>query len=219
MTRSPKIVDIFAVYGLVLVYVLLSSFFFRLNEAHWINLLFPIGIAVIPLLYALLCRMSLPVLFPVACVTRRETAGALLLVPAILVLLIPLAAFIKPFLPEETATDAAFIEDLLSGGFVYAFFFIVVFPAVTEEILFRGFILSGLRANAGKWPAIIICSLLFAFLHLDPLKMVFTLIPGFAITAVAWKTRSLVLPILMHFVHNGILFYVLWNSVFNIAFP
>ena len=184
MTIKPKIFDILAVYGLVLAYVLLSSFIFRLDEPRWINLLFPTGIAAIPLLYAFYRRMSLPAVFPVARVTRRETAGALLLVPAVLV-----------------------------------FLFLGVFPAVTEEILFRGFILSGLRANAGKWPAIIICSLLFASLHLDPLKMLFTLIPGFAITVVAWKTRSLILPVLMHFVHNGILFYVLWNSVFNIAFP
>lgn len=219
MTQKPKIFDILAVYGLVLAYVLLSSFIFRLDEPRWINLLFPTGIAAIPLLYAFSRRMSLPAVFPVTRVTRRETAGALLLVPAVLVLLIPLAAFMKPFLPEETPTDAAFIEDLLSGGFAYAFFFIAVFPAVTEEILFRGFILSGLRVNAGKWPAIIICSLLFASLHLDPLKMLFTLIPGFAITVVAWKTRSLILPVLMHFVHNGILFYVLWKSVFNITFP
>ncbi len=219
MTIKPKIIDILAVYGLVLVYVLLSSFLFRLDEPRWINLLFPAGIAAIPLLYALLRCMSIPAIFPVVRVTRRETAGALLLVPAVLVLLIPLAAFIKPFLPEETPTDAAFIEDLLSGGFAYAFFFIVVFPAVTEEILFRGFILSGLRANTGKWPAIVICSLLFASLHLEPLKIVFTVIPGFVITVVAWETRSLVLPVIMHSLHNGILFYVLWKSVFNIAFP
>lgn len=219
MIRLPKACDVLAVYGLALMYVLLSSLSFRLDEAHWINLLFPVGLAMLPLLFALFRRMYFPAVFPVRRVSLRETAGALFLVPIVLVLMIPLISFVGPLLPHEKNTDAVFLENILSGGFIYAFLFIVVFPSISEEILFRGFILSGLRTITGKWPAIIICSLLFASLHLDPLKILFTLLPGFAITVVAWKTRSLILPVLMHFVHNGILFYVLWNSVFNIACP
>lgn len=213
MIRMPTIADVLAVYVLVMVYVLLSSFSFQLEQARWINLLFPVGIAVLPVVYARIRGIHLPSAFPFKRVTLRNTVSALLLVPAVLVVMIPLLAFLKPLLPEDHTTDAAFLEEILSGGFLYAFLFIVVFPAVTEEVLFRGFILSGLRTRAGKWPAIVVCSLLFAALHLEPLKIVFTLLPGLVITIVAWKTRSLILPILMHCVHNGILFLLLWNTL------
>lgn len=209
----PTIREVMVVYGLVLVYVMISALSFHLDEAQWVNLLFPAGLAVLPVVFARFRHMHLSSVFPFTRVTLRAAVGALLLVPAVLVLMIPLLAILKPLFPEDSTTDAAFLENILSGGFLYAFLFIVIFPAVTEEILFRGFVLSGLRTRVGKWPAILVCSLLFAALHIEPLKILFTLLPGLAITSVAWKTQSLILPILMHFVHNGILFLLLWTSL------
>ena len=212
MRKEPSPGETLVVYALAVVYVLAASRLFRLQEPRWWNLLFPIGLAAIPVAVSAVRGLSLSAVFPVSPAPFRETAGALLLVPLVLVFLLPLAQLVAPWLPVPDSEDPAIMEGLLSGGFVYAFLFIVLLPALCEEILFRGFILSGLRDRFGKWSSIILCALLFAALHLEPARIPFALIPGIAITAVGWKTRSLVLPVLMHFLHNGILFYLLWTT-------
>jgi len=212
MRNAPAPAETLVVYALAVLYVLASSRAFNLHDPRWVNLLFPVGLAAIPFAVAAIRRLNLSTVFPVFRVPLRYAAGALLLVPVVLILMLPLAQLAAPWLPVPDSAEQTLVDALLSGGFLYAFLFIVVLPALCEEVLFRGFILSGLRNYFGKWPSILICSVLFAALHLEPARIPFALIPGLVITAVGWQTRSLVLPVLMHFFHNGILFYLLWNT-------
>lgn len=81
----------------------------------------------------------------------------------------------------------------------------VVVAPLFEELLFRGILLPWLRRVLGVWPAIVTSSLLFAVLHADawpaPIPLfVLALFLGY----LAYRTSSLVAPIVLHATFNGV---------------
>ena len=83
------------------------------------------------------------------------------------------------------------------------FFLVALSPAICEEALFRGFILSGLR-SLGQWPAIIVSALLFAVAHGSIYRMLPTLFLGLLLGYAVWKTGSLLAGVAIHGINNGI---------------
>ena len=96
---------------------------------------------------------------------------------------------------------------------------LAIFPAVLEELLFRGVLLEGLRREMPlKW-AVWLTALLFAFMHGSILGLPTHLTLGLVITLLAVKQNNLQLPMLYHFVHNAVAlilslyFRNVWESI------
>ncbi len=87
---------------------------------------------------------------------------------------------------------------------------VVLVGPVSEELIFRGVLLRGFLENYRAWVAILLSSLLFAFIHLNPWQGV----SGFFIGCLfAWfvaRTGSLLPAITGHVLSNG-LSVVLWR--------
>lgn len=82
---------------------------------------------------------------------------------------------------------------------------LAVVPAVCEEMLFRGFLLGGLRSVGGKWTAITLVALLFGVFHVYTFKIVTTAALGFVLAVVAWQAGSIWPAVWAHALHNAIL--------------
>jgi membrane protease YdiL (CAAX protease family) len=78
-----------------------------------------------------------------------------------------------------------------------------VAPAITEELLFRGFIGRGLVARHGPVVGVLLTSLLFGLNHLDPPHIAATFAMGVYYHYAYLMTRSLWIPMLMHFLNNS----------------
>ena len=76
-------------------------------------------------------------------------------------------------------------------------------PAICEELLFRGLILSGLR-RCGSWPAIVISSLLFALAHASIYRLLPTFCLGLLLGYVVLRTGSIACSMLVHALNNGV---------------
>jgi len=76
-------------------------------------------------------------------------------------------------------------------------------PAICEELLFRGLILSGLR-RYGSWPAIVISSLLFALAHASIYRLLPTFCLGLLLGHVVQRTGSIACSMLVHALNNGV---------------
>ena len=89
-------------------------------------------------------------------------------------------------------------------GIATAFVVAVVLAPLTEEILFRGVLLSALRSRWGTGVAIFGSSALFAGMHVSP----YAIPPVFVLALVlGWlfvRTRSLTVCIVAHSVFNGL---------------
>lgn len=85
--------------------------------------------------------------------------------------------------------------------FVVAIFSTAIVPAICEEYLFRGGIL-GLLLPFGRTAAIIGSSLLFGFMHQNPLQLFYTVLMGIILGYIYVKTRSIWACVLLHFFNN-----------------
>ncbi len=98
----------------------------------------------------------------------------------------------------------------------------VIFAPIFEEIVFRGIIQKGLINNGVKpMNAIWISAFFFGLIHGNPWQFVGAVLLGFVLGLVYYKTKSLLMPILLHAFNNGlsaILLYYGNTESFNETF-
>ena len=85
---------------------------------------------------------------------------------------------------------------------IFSFITIVMAAPVLEELIFRGIILDGLLKRYSPLKSIIVSSILFGVIHLNPWQFVAAFIGGIFSGWVYYKTQKLTLSILIHFVNN-----------------
>ena len=79
----------------------------------------------------------------------------------------------------------------------------VIMAPIFEEIIFRGIIQKGLINKGVKpWKAIIIASVIFGLVHGNPWQFVGAVLLGCVLGLVYYKTKSLLLPMLLHGFNN-----------------
>ncbi len=118
--------------------------------------------------------------------------------------------------PFDTPVDPASMP-LSAPGILLYFLYLSILPAIFEEWLFRGIMLRNLLPTVGKWPAILISSLIFGLMHLDPAQSIFAF--GFGIFAgYAYVcTGSIWFGSLLHMLNNAISGGITyWYFVFEI---
>jgi len=111
------------------------------------------------------------------------------------------------FLPPSELAEQAFEqigEQLFDAPLALALLLIAVVPGVAEEMLFRGFVLSGLRDGARKWSAILAVSAIFGVYHFTVDKIPLTAMLGVLLAYVCWQSRSIFPAMLFHVLHNGL---------------
>ena len=94
-------------------------------------------------------------------------------------------------------------EPLAWYEIVMSFVTVAIVPAICEEILFRGVILTHLLPY-GRTVAIIGSGLLFGLMHGNPLQLFYTSLLGVVLGYVYLKTRSIAVCMVLHFVNNSI---------------
>ncbi|MCZ8538318.1 CPBP family intramembrane metalloprotease [Paenisporosarcina quisquiliarum] len=77
---------------------------------------------------------------------------------------------------------------------------------ISEEFVFRGLLLNRLIKKTNMWLGILISSLAFASVHMQWEKLFATFLFGVIASLIYLKTKSLFVPILLHIVHNAIVF-------------
>lgn len=90
----------------------------------------------------------------------------------------------------------------LNNKSAFTFIMIVVAAPILEELIFRGVILDGLlmRYKGGK--AVLISALIFGIMHGIPWQVVPAFFAGLLFGWLYWKTRSLILTMVLHAINN-----------------
>jgi uncharacterized protein len=107
---------------------------------------------------------------------------------------------------ELDRAQMAMIEQLLKGDMwlIFLLFHVAVVPGICEEVMFRGFILRAFERDMAPWAAIVLTGILFGLYHLRMTQVLPLIVLGILITWLAWRTGSLPVVILVHFLNNGI---------------
>jgi hypothetical protein len=77
-------------------------------------------------------------------------------------------------------------------------------PAVGEELIFRGLIGRGMLARRGFLPGILITSILFGIIHINPAQAIGVIPLGIAMHFLYLTTRSFWTPITLHLANNSL---------------
>lgn len=80
---------------------------------------------------------------------------------------------------------------------------LAVIPAVSEELLFRGFLLSGLSSSLRRVGAIIGSAVVFAVFHFMIDRLPITFMLGAVLAFVCWQSRSIWPGMVFHAMHNA----------------
>jgi ABC-2 type transport system permease protein/sodium transport system permease protein len=105
--------------------------------------------------------------------------------------------------PEAVVRSAEQLaETLATMSPLLVIFIIALVPAVSEEVLFRGFLLSALTPSAGKWLSIAVTAAIFAAFHFFLFKLPVTFGLGVVLAYLCWQSGSLLPSIIAHFLHN-----------------
>ena len=92
----------------------------------------------------------------------------------------------------------------MTGGPLWSSFLVVaIFAPIFEEWLCRGMVLRGLLTKMKPVWAIVISALFFAVIHGNPWQALNAFLIGVLMGYVYYKTGSLILTMIIHFVNNG----------------
>jgi len=86
--------------------------------------------------------------------------------------------------------------------FIVSIILVGIIPAFAEEMFFRGLLLNGFQKNYSDKKAILISSLLFGIIHLNPWQFVTAFIIGLVMAWIYINTKSILLCIYMHLFNN-----------------
>ena len=92
---------------------------------------------------------------------------------------------------------------MIGGKFWSSFLLAAIFAPIFEEWLCRGMVLRGLLSKMKPGWAIVVSALFFALIHLNPWQALNAFIIGVIMGYIYYKTGSLWLTMLVHFVNNG----------------
>jgi len=134
------------------------------------------------------------------------------------IILIIIIKILFPELNLEQEQDIGFKQVSGTLQTVLVFFSLVILPPIWEEIIFRGFLFTNLRAKFRLRWAILLTSVLFAIVHLQfgngqPLLWVAaidTFILSCYLCILRERSGSLWPPILLHAAKNSVAFYFLF---------
>jgi sodium transport system permease protein len=141
-------------------------------------------------------------------VPRAEHAlGALLLAPALALAMLAFIPWQQRVLPLpssalEDSAPAMWLATLPTWG---KFLVLALSPGITEELLFRGAIQSGLRRDMPARSVVLWQAALFAVAHASIYRFVPIAMVGALLSAVALRGRSVVPAILLHVAYDALL--------------
>jgi len=120
-------------------------------------------------------------------------------------------------LNKPTATISYGLDSISS--YLISIISLCVFPAIGEELIFRGLIFNSLKTKS-KTLAICLSSVMFALFHFNLSQLFYPILFGLVLSIAYLYTKNLFVPILIHFFNNFVnitLQYIGKATTFNVG--
>lgn len=159
---------------------------------------------IVPFYYASKKKYSLNTLFRFNPISGNTIAISIILALSLFVIVDEIDRLITAFIPPPDAIKEMMKPVQIDGFFQWILIFIgsVIIAAIAEESLFRGFLQSTLENKGDPTRAVILTSVSWAIIHLNPYWAIPVFVLGVFIGYVAWRTKSLLPAIIIHASYN-----------------
>ena len=105
-------------------------------------------------------------------------------------------------LPQEAVQPL--LDDLADSNIFIQLLMVGILAPVVEELVYRGIVFNRLSEWLPTWAVVLISSLLFGIVHLNPIQILYATAFGFILAWQYLRSRNLWIPIIAHFVFNSV---------------
>ncbi len=161
-------------------------------------------VAGVPLLIVLYTKKSVLETFRLRGCKPGYFAGAVLLMLGAILLGMILTAVTSSLFPDSAKAMSASTDMIYKLGFGWTLLLVAALPAVCEELMFRGFLLSAMEKHMKPRTAMLLVAVLFGAYHMNVVQSVTTALIGLVIVYVSYHSGSIFPGMLMHFINNGL---------------
>ena len=202
--QMPGLGDTILMFGLLLLLMiyLSSSLVFRLGI--WGTGLVQLIILAVPVFYAWYMKADFKKLFSLKSPKIKHIFGGISMWFGIWLLEQVVLVSLLEWFPGLMETSEALNSIIIDAGFVAAFIVVGICPAIAEEFAFRGFLFGTLKDKWKPWLAIVVSAVLFGAYHMNLLQFIGGTMMGIGLAYVAYKSGSIWVGALMHFINNGL---------------
>lgn len=202
--QMPGLGDTILMFGLLLLLMiyLSSSLVFRLGI--WGTGLVQLIILAVPVFYAWYMKADFKKLFSLKVPKMKHVFGGISMWLGIWLLEQVVLVSLAEWFPGLMETSEALNSVIIDAGFVSAFIVVGICPAIAEEFAFRGFLFGTLKDKWKPWLAIVVSAVLFGAYHMNLLQFIGGTMMGIGLAYVAYKSGSIWVGALMHFINNGL---------------
>jgi sodium transport system permease protein len=167
------------------------------------------GLILLPVLASLwYARVDLRQTLRLHAFSFAQGLGAVVMALSMLTLVMGFSAVHDQFLPIPDSMKEGFAVFLQGAnswpGLIAVLLAMALSPALCEEALFRGALLSGLRQRMRPLTAVLTVAVLFGAFHLSIYRFAPTALLGLAITYAVLRTNSLWIGVLIHLINNSL---------------
>ena len=153
--------------------------------------------------FCLIFRVKFKEVFPVRQITGKEFGGMLLFLAGGYGASGILLGLSMTIMPSSMQEISALTDFLYSGNSPWILIPVAaVLPAICEEAIMRGAILSSFRSWKRDWLIVLVVGIIFGIFHLSPLRFLSTSVLGMLLAYLMVKRNNILLPVLMHFLNN-----------------
>lgn len=201
----PTISDGIMVYGVALLLLLYVGSYIQLKFGLPGLVGNQIIFVMIPVLLSIYIKTDFKKVYSLNVPSIKSILGAISLWAGVFIA-INLVSTLLIFLFPQNQEVAEGLNDLLimKDHFIINLLIVAVAPAIGEEILFRGFIFSSFKGEKSYRRAIIVSGVLFGLMHMDFIRIIPTTCLGIAIAYAVYKSGSIFVGMLIHFLNNGL---------------
>lgn len=207
----PGISDGFMVYVLAFISLIYVSPILNMKLGIMGNTINQFIMAMIPVLVAIYIKADFKKLFSIKKIKLKDIIrAALTWFAGSLIMSIFVMILLKLFPDQMKVSEQLNNIIKSSGGLFTQIILFALVPAICEETLFRGFILSAFRDKKtfGKKNekhimfAIVVSGILFGIMHLDFIRIIPTSILGMVMAYNVYKSKSIFTSVGIHFFNN-----------------
>ena len=157
----------------------------------------------IVIVFCLIRKISIKEVLPMKKISFKDIMGCIFLLAGSFPLSLLMVVITSIIIPSSTA-EAEALSDTLYGSMNYITTVLVIalLPAICEESMHRGLLLSCFRSLKKDWLIVLIIGLFFGINHLSVLRFATTFMLGVVLSYVVVKKNNILLSMFIHFMNN-----------------
>ncbi len=168
------------------------------------GLLAGVFLGLLGLAFVVMTRTKLSEVFPLRLPPVRQFFASIGLYIGVFFLNAAISVLLAQIIPQYQEREQAIDALITTLPPALAILLVAVQPAICEEFFCRGFLVATLRNIKSDWLIILLTSFFFGALHMDLYAFLPTALLGATFAYIALQTKSLLIPILLHFCNNAL---------------